>query len=100
MDTTAAPEHSSREDIRTKVVEALGSVLGEDTIAVLNVTDSTRLFSDLQLGSIEVVSLVEAIEKYYPLGDQFFTWVSKLSYRAMAHLTVGDIVDFIDHAQH
>ena len=100
MSDTTVTDNSSRDDIRTKVVEALGTVLGEDTIAVLDVKDSTRLFSDLQLGSIEVVALVEAISKDYPLGDQFFEWVSKQSYWAMAHLTVGDIVDFIDHAQH
>ena len=99
MDNTPV-ENSPRDEIRARVVECLGTVLGEDTIAVLDVKDSTRLFSDLQLGSIEVVSLIEAISKYYPLGDQFFAWVSKQSYWAMAHLTVGDIVDFIDHAQH
>ena len=98
MDNTM--EKASREDIRATVVEALSSVLGEDTIAVLDVTDKTKLFSDLQLGSIEVVALVEAISKQYPLGDEFFAWVSKLSYWAMAHLTVGDVVDFIENAQH
>ena len=98
MDNTV--EKASREEIRTTVVDALGSVLGADTLAVLNVTESTKLFSDLQLGSIEVVALVEEISKKYPLGDEFFAWVSKLSYWAMAHLSVADIVDFIDHAQH
>jgi len=97
MDNTTALE--GRDAIRATVVEALGSVLGEDVVSVLDVKDSTRLFSDLQLGSIEVVALVEAISKHYPLGDQFFQWVSKLSYWAMAHLTIGDVVDFIDHAQ-
>jgi len=96
MDNTV----ENREDIRTTVVDALSSVLGADTIAVITVTDSTKLFSDLQLGSIEVVGLVEEISKHYPLGDEFFAWVSKLSYWAMAHLTVGDIVDFIENAQH
>jgi len=90
---------NTREDIRTTVVEALGTVLGADAMAVIDVTDSTKLFSDLQLGSIEVVALVEQIGKKYPLGDEFFTWVSQQSYWAMAHLTVGDIVDFIENAQ-
>jgi len=91
---------STRDEIRDRVVEALGGVVGDDTIALLGVSEPTRLFTDLQLGSIEIVSLIEAISKYYPLGDEFFAWVSKLSYREMARLSVGDIVDFIDHAQH
>ena len=97
MDNTS--NDTSREDIRTTVVEALGTVLGEDTMAVIEVTDATKLFADLQLGSIEVVALVEQIGKKYPLGDEFFTWVSQQSYWTMAHLTVGDIVDFIENAQ-
>jgi len=90
----------SKEEIQAKVLECLGSVIGDDTVAVLKVTDSTRLFTDLQLGSIEVVSLVEALGKHYPLGDEFFDWVSTMSYASMGRMTIGDVVDFIDHAQH
>jgi len=96
METTV----QTHDEIRNTVIQCLSSVIGDDAVAVLTITDDTALFSDLELGSIEVVSLVEKLNEYYPLADEFFAWVSKLSHHAMAHLTIGDVVDFIEHAHH
>jgi len=97
LDTYEVEKPQTRDEIRQTVLECLDTVVGDDIAEVLKVTDSTRLFLDLQLGSIEVVALAEALSHHYPLGDAFAAWVSTLSLWAMAHLKIGDIVDFIDH---
>ena len=75
-----------REEIVTKVKEALIDVLGLDEDAKIN--ESDRIIEDLEADSLDYAELVIKLEKTYNV---------KISDEQLAgKSTVGDIIDFIE----
>ena len=75
-----------REEIVTKVKEALIDVLGLDADAKIN--ESDRIIEDLEADSLDYAELVIKLEKTYNV---------KISDEQLAgKSTVGDIIDFIE----
>ena len=75
-----------REEIVTKVKEALIDVLGLDGDAKIN--ESDRIIEDLEADSLDYAELVIKLEKTYNV---------KISDEQLAgKSTVGDIIDFIE----
>lgn len=75
-----------REEIVTKVKEALIDVLGLDEDAKIN--ESDRIIEDLEADSLDYAELVIKLEKTYNV---------KISDEQLAgKSTVGDIMDFIE----
>ncbi|MDR1449836.1 MAG: acyl carrier protein [Propionibacteriaceae bacterium] len=77
----------------------LAEVIGADTVALLQIKAETRLLQDLGLSSIELVQLLEAVQRYYgPQTAAFLDHIQTLPLSKIARLTVGDFVGFIIHA--
>jgi acyl carrier protein len=93
-----ADANPARMEVFTELKDALGEVIGVDTVSLLQITDKTRFFADLELGSIEVVQLVERMGQRFPLGEDFLAWLSEKSLIALARLQVGEVVDYITDA--
>lgn len=75
-----------REEIVTKVKEALIDVLGLDEDVKIN--ESDRIIEDLEADSLDYAELVIKLEKTYNV---------KISDEQLAgKSTVGDIIDFIE----
>ena len=55
----------------------------------------TRLASDLELESIELIALAERLVQHYRVRLNFAAWLSQKSLRDILGLTVGDIVHFV-----
>ncbi|MDR1387424.1 MAG: hypothetical protein LBJ44_07545 [Propionibacteriaceae bacterium] len=85
----------SQERVLADLVDALGQVMGQDTIAVLRVDERTRVFGELELGSIEMVQVLDVLSDRYPLGDEFLEWLAQKPALTLARLRVGDIVRHI-----
>ena len=56
---------------------------------------NSRLASDLELESIELIALAERLAQHYRVRLNFASWLSQKSLRDILGLTVGDIVHFV-----
>jgi hypothetical protein len=89
----------TRQEVFSVLSDSLGEVIGQGTVVLLRINDRTRFFADLQLGSIEVVQLLERMGQWYPqVGEQFMAWIAAKPVRKLARLQVGEVVDFLTDA--
>ncbi len=67
----------------------------------LEITMESRFQDDLELESIEMIALGDAVKTHYAQLDQnqidvdFAGWLSQLSIEQLMELSVGDLVDWL-----
>ncbi len=81
-------------DTLTTVARLIEEALGSPSLAPI--TAETSFANDLEIESIELVSLFEKLQAEY--GDQvdFATWAAGKEINEMIMLTVGQLVEYID----
>lgn len=87
-----------RDDTLASIGEMLRDVVDEEWIRDAEITMETRLNQDLGLESLEFVALYERLQHRYEKVD-FIGWLSGMELEEISSLTVGDMVDFIDHSR-
>ncbi len=80
------------------VQRIIRQVLGDAFGAGVEITLETSFWRDLEIESIELVTLGEALQLEYGEAVDFVTWLSGQDLTAMTELKVGDLVRFIDEA--
>lgn len=92
--TAATLPHTPTEvlaDIRRIVVE----VIGEDYVSELDIDRATQFRADLDVESIELVALGEALRARYGDRIRLAQWIGDMSLDEIIAMTVGQLVDHI-----
>ncbi len=71
-------------------------VAGEEALLGDPVTRTTSFNKDLELESIDFVTLAEKLQQYFGADVNFADWLSSMDIDEIIALTVGDLVDYID----
>lgn len=72
----------------------------EDRLGVASaagIDRDARFFADLGLASIDAVVMGEAVQDFYARPLPFNLLMAEIGGRADRDLTIGELVDFIDH---
>ena len=83
------------EEVLNTVREMIKQVVGDDFEMLAPIDLGTSFNNDLELESIELVTLAEKLQERYGEKVDFVNWMSKKSLDEMIGLTVGDLVAFI-----
>lgn len=88
-------EPSRPDEILTAVAEMISTVIGEDEMLGLEITMETSFADDLELESIEFVSLAEEIKAFYGEQVDFVEFLASKELDEIMALTVGDLVEHV-----
>lgn len=80
--------------VATLIREVLGDGFGDD----VDITLETSFWKDLEVESIELVTLGERLQEHYGEKVDFVAWLSGKELDQIIELKVGDLVGFIDRA--
>ena len=80
----------------TTVAGLIHEVIGEDWDLEEEITLETTFSDDLELESIEFVSLAEKMQATFGEEVNFVKWLSEKELDEVIDLKVGDVVGFID----
>jgi len=72
-------------------------VIGDDWDLDEEITMQTSFGEDLELESIEFVTLAEKLQAHYGERVDFVSWLSAKELDEIIQLRVGDLVEHIDH---
>ena len=78
-------------DVRRIVVE----VIGEDYVSELDIERETAFRADLDVESIELVALGEALRARYGDGIRLAQWIGDMELDEIIAMTVGQLVDHV-----
>ena len=76
----------------------LSEMIGEDVVEEMDITGRTIFSKDLELSSIEIVTLAEKVNSYYGKNLDFSSWLYSLKLNALINLSVDDVVNFISES--
>ena len=76
----------------------LSEMIGEDVVEEMDITGKTVFSKDLELSSIEIVTLAEKVNSYYGKNLDFSSWLYSLKLNALINLSVDDVVNFISES--
>lgn len=80
----------------TAIADLIQEVIGEDWDLDEEITLETSFSDDLELESIEFVSLAEKMQATFGEEVNFVKWLSEKELDEVIDLKVGDVVGFID----
>ena len=89
--TTPADPEDVLADVRRIVVE----VIGEDYVSELDIDRDTAFRADLDVESIELVALGEALRARYGDGIRLAQWIGAMELDEIIAMTVGQLVDHV-----
>ena len=76
----------------------LSEMIGEDVVEEMDITGRTIFSKDLELSSIEIVTLAEKVNSYYGKNLDFSSWLYSLKLNALINLSVDDVVNYISES--
>ncbi len=85
----------TRAEILDALTQIVSEILADDLEGDLHLTMETSFSHDLELESIELVALAEAVQARYGAHVDFVAWLSELQLDQIIELTVGDVVDYV-----
>ena len=91
----AGTSSATTAEVLNTVREMIKQVVGDDFEMLAPIDLGTSFNNDLELESIELVTLAEKLQERYGEKVDFVNWMSKKSLDEMIGLTVGDLVVFI-----
>ncbi len=91
MPTTPVDPSDVLADVRRIVVE----VIGEDYVSELDIDRDTAFRADLDVESIELVALGEALRARYGDGIRLAQWIGDMELDEIIAMTVGQLVDHV-----
>ncbi len=83
-----------RETVVAEVIRLVSSI-SEDWDFDETITESTRLFGDLNWQSIDMVVLAHDIQAHYRTNFPFASFFERMAVRETPGVTIGEISDFI-----
>ncbi len=86
---------AQREEILAAVSGIIREVIDEDWVQDAPIGIQTSFETDLELESIELVALGEALREHYGDDLDFAGWISSMELDEIIGLRVGDLVEFV-----
>ena len=96
MDDLGGALSERQEEIFSEVIRLLREVVGEEWVEETEITPKTSFAEDLDIESIELVALVEAIHGRYGEEVNLAGWLGEKDLDEVIDMTVGDVVRYID----
>lgn len=84
----------SKEQAVQEIRLAIHRVVGPEWAHEMEIEAGTSLGAGIELDSIEIAKVIEAMFKKFPEVD-FESWFKRMTMDAIVGLTVGDIAEFI-----
>ncbi|WP_415949618.1 acyl carrier protein [Streptomyces sp. KLOTTS4A1] len=95
MKATAPPDASR---IRTEIAEMITTVLGDGLLDATDIGMDTRLGDDLELESIDLVTLAGLLGEWYGADVNLAEYLAGLELDEIIELTVSDLVTYVADA--
>jgi len=92
-------EEASETSTLQVVSRLIAEVIGDQYVLDQPITLATSFSRDLELESIEFVSLAEKLRDHYGDEVNFAAWLSNKGLEEIVQLKVGDLVEFIDRCR-
>ncbi|MFC5724498.1 acyl carrier protein [Streptomyces gamaensis] len=92
---TTTPATSSESDVLARITEVLHRLLDDCDPVPGGITPATRFVDDLDLESIDLVTLTGMLRAHYGEQVDFPGWFASLGLSEIARLTVGHLVRHI-----
>lgn len=86
----------SNDDILQQVIAVIRDAIAEDWVQDFEIDADTSLNNDLEIESIEFVSIADRLQKKFGSRVDLIGWLSQQNIEELIAMTVGDIVDFVD----
>lgn len=83
------------EQVLEVVKQFISDIIGSEIAEELEINRESNFTKDLEMDSIELVSLAEKIKAKYGEGIDFAQWLSAMDLDQIIKLNLGDIVDYI-----
>jgi acyl carrier protein len=94
-DTTTGTTPLGPEDVLAEIRGIVVEVIGEDYVSELDIERATQFRADLDVESIELVALGEALRERYGDRIRLAEWIGGMSLDEIIAMTVGQLVDHI-----
>jgi acyl carrier protein len=85
----------SNDEILRAIEHCLVEIAGDEILIAGPITPATSFNGDLELESIEFVTLAEKLQIHYGSQVDFVGWISGKELDQIISLTVGELVEFI-----
>jgi acyl carrier protein len=89
------PTGVTADEVLRELIEVLASVLGEEVVAVMDVSAESSFVRDLEMDSIAIVAFASEVNERFGERVDFIAWLRGQSLRSLQKLTVKDVADFI-----
>jgi len=89
-----------REAIFEALRGCLEEVIGADVVAVMHITENTKIFTELGVTSMDMMRLMDLVNQRYQIADLLPAWVGDRSILSLSRTKVGDVVDLVIDAIH
>jgi acyl carrier protein len=81
--------------VLSEVARMVREVIGEEWVEDVPITMATSFARDLELESIEFVSLAERLKERFGRGVDFAGWLAGMELNQIIELKVGELVEFL-----
>lgn len=88
--------NATQEQILANVVRIVREVIDEQWVSDLTISMETRFSDDLELESIEFVTLAETLRAEYDTRVDLAGWLSGMGLDEILVLRVGQLVEYIE----
>jgi acyl carrier protein len=91
----AAMTTMNSEEVLSEVARLVREVIGEDWAEDVPITMATSIARDLELESIEFVTLAERLKERFGRSIDLAGWLAGMELNQIIELKVGELVEFI-----
>jgi acyl carrier protein len=88
-------EVPGRDEIIGDIARLVGEVIDDGGFFDTEISGSTALVGDLELESIEFVSLASRLQEHYGARVDFVSYMAELEIEELTDLTVGELAGYI-----
>ena len=86
----------NNDEILQQVVAAIREAIAEDWVQDFEIDADTSLNDDLEIESIEFVSIADKLQKLFGAQVDVIGWLSQQNIETLIAMTVGDLVHLVE----
>jgi acyl carrier protein len=84
-----------KDAIFNQLIQFISEIIGADVVEELIITKDSIFTKDLEMDSIEIVSLVGKVNNHYGGKTDYTSFLFNLEIDALINLSMGNVVDYI-----
>ena len=89
----------NNDEILQQVVAAIREAIAEDWVQDFEIDADTSLNDDLEIESIEFVSIADKLQKLFGAQVDVIGWLSQQNIETLIAMTVGDLVKLVEQGR-